>query len=296
MKRCRIRCAAKLNLSLDVTGRRDNGYHTLESIFQSVSVYDIIDLSVDTGDSIRLTCDVPGIPVDGQNLAYRAAAALLAAAGKQAAVSIRLHKEIPSGAGMGGGSADAAGVLWGLNRLLGCGLTDAQLHDIGTKLGADVPFLLLGGTAYAEGIGELLTPLPPLPALPVVIVKGTESISTPAAYRAIDTLTAPAHPDTGAMLQAVRTGDITLLCRSCGNLFEQAVDCAEVSRARQRLREQGAQCAVMTGSGAAVFGIFADTAAAAACAAALQGEFSFVRAAALTETSLCELPCEGADI
>ena len=258
MKQLILDTAAKINLSLDVTGKRPDGYHTLESIFQSVDLYDTITLTAEDGEGISLDCDAPDVPCDARNLAWKAAEALLQASGKQAKITILLHKEIPSGAGMGGGSSDAAGVLWGLNRLLDCGFTNAQLREIGVKLGADVPFLLLGGTAYAEGVGEILTPLPAVPKLRMIIVKGTESVSTPAAYKAIDALESPAHPDTSAMLQAVRTGDAALLKKNCGNLFEQAIDCADVTRAKKRLLECGAEYAVMTGSGAAVFGIFPE--------------------------------------
>lgn len=279
----RLHCAAKINLSLDVTGKRPDGYHTLESIFQSVAVYDTIDLSAEEGAGITLRCDTEGVPCDETNLAWKAAKALLDASGKQTAVTITLTKCIPSGAGMGGGSADAAGVLYGLNQLLDCGFSQAELCSIGLKLGADVPFMLLGGTAYIEGIGEKMTPLAPLPALPLVIVKGAESISTPAAYRAIDTLKTPPHPDTAAMLYAVETQDTALLCRSCGNLFEAVTDCADVRRAKAALLAEGAACAVMTGSGSAVFGLFTEAERAADCAVHLKEQFSFVQACTLTD-------------
>ena len=286
MKQLTLHTAAKINLSLDVTGRRPDGYHTLESIFQSVDIYDTITLTAADGDGISLSCDAPNVPCDERNLAWKAAEALLLASDKRAEISILLHKEIPSGAGMGGGSSDAAGVLWGLNRLLDCGFTNAQLREIGVKLGADVPFLLLGGTAYAEGVGEILTPLPAAPGLRLILVKGTESVSTPAAYKAIDALESPAHPDTPAMLQAIRTGDAALLKKSCGNLFEQAIDCSDVTRAKKRLLACGAEYAVMTGSGAAVFGIFPEEMPEQQFSAALQTlgqEFAFARHAALTD-------------
>lgn len=286
MKQMTLRAAAKINLSLDVTGRREDGYHTLASIFQSVDVYDTIELTAQEGEGITLACEVSGVPCDERNLAWRAAQALLDAAGLRQHIDIVLHKEIPSGAGMGGGSADAAGVLWGLNELLGTGFSNEQLREIGVTLGADVPFLLLGGTALAEGVGEILTPLRPLPETQrMILVKGTESVSTPAAYKAIDALTAPAHPDTEAMLQAVETQDLELLQKSCGNLFEQAIDCADVTRARQRLIDCGAACAVMTGSGAAVFGLFPASASEETVTQAvqtLQREFPFVRRAVPT--------------
>ena len=286
MKQMRFKAAAKINLSLDVTGRREDGYHTLESIFQSVTVYDTIELTIEDGQGITLTCDAPGVPCDEHNLAWKAAAAFLEATGRQAKVAISLHKAIPSGAGMGGGSADAAGVLWGLNELLNCGLTNQQLRDIGVKLGADVPFILLGGTALAKGIGEELTSLKAVPDLRLIIVKGKEGVSTPAAYKAIDALEDPPHPDTAGMLTAIETGDTELLKQCCGNLFEAAIDCADVTRAKHRLLECGADCAVMTGSGAAVFGIFPDTMPEPEFAKALEtlrGEFVFAESCTPTD-------------
>lgn len=288
-RQAEIRCAAKLNLSLDVTGRREDGYHTLDSIFQSVDVYDILTLTVTDGDGIALHCDTPGVPCDESNLAWKAAAQFLAAAGQAYHVDIVLEKHIPSGAGMGGGSSDAAGVLYGLNELLGCGFSNEKLREIGAKLGADVPFILLGGTALARGIGEKLKPLSPLPeTVNFVIVKGEESISTPAAYKAIDALTEPVHPDTAGVLWAVETKDTERLAEKCANLFEAAIDCKDVTRARERLRGCGARCAVMTGSGAAVFGIFPDDTpqeTLSQIADTLRGAFPFAQAAHPVETS-----------
>ena len=272
-----IRCNAKINLSLDVTGKREDGYHTLESIFQSVTVYDILTVGVSSGSGITLRCSIPALPCDERNLAYRAAQAMLEASGKKCSVQMTLHKHIPSGAGMGGGSADAAGVLFALNKLLRCGYSNEKLREIGIKLGADVPFLLMGGTVLAEGIGEILTPLRPLPELPLVILKGRQSISTPKAYAAIDALEAPFHPDTARMLEAVETQNTALLAEHCGNTFEDAAALADVERAKAALLEDGALCAVMTGSGSAVFGIFPDQQLADACAVKRRAEFSFAQ-------------------
>ena len=272
-----IRCNAKINLSLDVTGKREDGYHTLESIFQSVTVYDILTVGVSSGSGITLRCSIPALPCDERNLAYRAAQAMLEASGKKCSVQMTLHKHIPSGAGMGGGSADAAGVLFALNKLLRCGYSNEKLREIGIKLGADVPFLLMGGTVLAEGIGEILTPLRPLPELPLVILKGRQSISTPKAYAAIDALEAPFHPDTARMLEAVETQNTALLAEHCGNTFEDAAALADVERAKAALLEDGALCAVMTGSGSAVFGIFPDQQLADACAVNRRAEFAFAQ-------------------
>lgn len=263
MTQLELYCAAKVNLSLDVTGKLPNGYHTLESIFQTVNIYDEITLFRDDVFQnpppplpyITMECNKKRIPCDETNLAWKAAAAIMEVSGKQAGIHIKLKKYIPSGAGMGGGSSDAAAVLYGLNKMLDCGFSTEELCEIGAKLGADVPFFLIGGTAYVEGIGERITPLPPLPKFSMLIVKGRKGISTPEAYKAIDLLESPEHPDTAAMLRAVETQDIDLLCESCGNLFEQVTTLEEVHRAKQRILECGARCAVMTGSGAAVFGI-----------------------------------------
>lgn len=274
----KLRCNAKINLSLDVTGRREDGYHTLESIFQTISVYDILSVSVKNGSGIFLTCSIAGIPKDERNLAYRAAQLMLQESGKECRVDIDLRKHIPSGAGMGGGSADAAGVIFALNKLLGCGWSNEKLREIGIQLGADVPFLLMGGTALAEGIGEILTPLQPLPELPLVILKGRQGISTPKAYAAIDSLEAPFHPDTESMRRAIAENNIVLLAKSCGNTFEDAVALADVQHAKEALLADGALCAVMTGSGSAVFGIFDDKQKAADCAKKRRGEFAFAQA------------------
>ncbi len=273
-----LRCAAKINLSLDVTGKREDGYHTLESIFQTVGVYDILSVSIEDGEGIAVTCDTPGVPCDERNLAYRAAKAILDASGTQCRVKIHLEKHIPSGAGMGGGSADAAGVLYALNQLLGCGFSNEKLREIGAALGADVPFLLLGATAYAEGIGEVLTPLMSLPEIPLVLLKGEEGISTPEAYRAIDQLADPPHPDTKSVLRAVEQQDIAALAKSCGNLFEEVTKCSDVLRAKECLLASGALCAVMTGSGSAVFGIFETEDMAKKCADLAAEQFVFAKA------------------
>lgn len=273
-----VQCAAKVNLSLDIVGKKADGYHLLDSIFQTVSVYDRIGITLTDGEEITLECDKSEIPCDRRNLAYRAAEAFQEASGITTGVRLTLEKHIPSGAGMGGGSADAAGVLYGLNLLTEKNYTNQELRDIGVKLGADIPFLLLGGTVRAQGIGEVLTELKPLPEIPLVILKGTEGISTPEAYRAIDRLEHPEHPDTEAMLKAVEMQDIELLSRSCGNLFASVTECQDVDRAKKSLLLHGAECAVMTGSGAAVFGIFRSSEEAEACAEALRKEFAFAEA------------------
>ncbi|MDE6657398.1 MAG: 4-(cytidine 5'-diphospho)-2-C-methyl-D-erythritol kinase [Oscillospiraceae bacterium] len=285
----KIKCYAKINLSLDVTGITENGYHKLDSIFQLVSVYDILSLSVTEGEGIYLTCDNPEIPCDEKNIAYKAGKLFLEYSGIKAKIIMHIEKHIPSGAGMGGGSADGAGVLYGLNKILNSGYSNQELRNLAVKLGADVPYFLLGGTAFAQGIGEILTALKPWNQLPLVILKGKESISTPEAYRAIDKLENPVHPDTKAMLQAIATQDKDLLCRSCANLFELAITCQDVTRAKKALLEHGAKCAVMTGSGSAVFGIFENSESAKICAEKLKQDFAFAYACLTEEKNFIEI-------
>ena len=280
-----FKCAAKINLSLDVTGKRPDGYHTLESIFQSVGVYDDIEISFEEGDSLTFECNLPNLPTDERNLAVKAVYTFLKYSGKQAKIDISLEKRIPSGAGMGGGSADAAGVIWALDGLFGTHYSMETLCEIGLQVGADVPFILMGGTAYVRGIGEIIQPLKPLPEIPVIIIKGKESISTPLAYRAIDALEHPMHPNTKAMLQAIEHQDLQALCENCGNLFEQAISCEEVIQAKKALLEAGASCAVMTGSGSAVFGLFPNLTYSQAREVMLKVKYTFRETATLKNDS-----------
>lgn len=285
----KIKCYAKINLSLDVTGKTENGYHKLDSIFQLVSVYDILDLSVSEGEGIYLTCNNPEIPCDEKNIAYRAGKLFLEYSGIKAKIIMHIEKNIPFGAGMGGGSADGAGVLYALNKLLNCSYSNQELRNLAVKLGADVPFFLVGGTALAQGIGEVLTELKPLQKIPLVILKGKESISTPQAYQAIDKLKNPVHPDTKAMLQAIAIQDKNLLCQSCANLFELAISCQDVIRAKKALLAHGAKCAVMTGSGSAVFGIFENENSAKVCAEKLKQDFIFAQVCFTEEKNFIQI-------
>lgn len=248
---------AKINLGLDIVGRRADGYHLLETVFQTVSVYDCLTVSHRTQAGISLTCSVKNVPCDATNLVWKAAKAFCRAAEITPQFHIDLEKHIPSQAGMGGGSTDAAAVLLALQELTGVTLPQEQLLQIAVKLGADVPFFLYGGTAYAAGIGEALEQLPAC-ALPyLVIAKGNEGVSTPAAYRAVDALVCPKHPPVQKLREALIAGaGVQEIAPLCGNLFESAVALPEVAAIRQQMLASGALCSVMTGSGAAVFGIF----------------------------------------
>lgn len=276
MKTLELFTPAKVNLALDIVGRREDGYHFLETVFQSVSIYDRLELTLTEESGIQLTCSEPEIPCGEKNLAWRAAAAFLKEAAVKCGVRIHLEKHIPSQAGMGGGSSDAAAVLKGLNVLTGSPLSLETLCGLGVALGADVPFFLYGGTAYAEGIGEKLEVLPKLPKLPMVVAKGGDGISTPAAYRAIDALCDPKHPDTQGLKAAILRGaPAEELWVHCGNLFEDVTELPDVAEIRTAMREMGAVFACMSGSGSAVFGIFADEMSAKQCQEALARKYPF---------------------
>ncbi len=284
MKTLVINAPAKVNLALDVTGTREDGYHLLETVFQSVSIYDRLTVTVTDTEGISLTCSEPHIPCNEKNLAWKAAAAFLKETGLRCGFSIHLEKHIPSEAGMGGGSSDAAAVLKACNALCGEPVAFDKLCQIAASLGADVPFFLYGGTAYAEGIGEILTRLPAMPRLPVVAAKGKGGISTPEAYRRIDALTAPSHPDAKELKAAIESGvPVQELWQYCGNIFEDVTDLQDVWDIRSAMSDMGADFVCMSGSGAAVFGVFGDMASAERCCRILKEKYPFAECCYMTE-------------
>ncbi len=259
---------AKLNLSLDVVGTLPGGYHALDMVMQAVTLYEELTLR----RSPFLTVRMPGsfVPVNEKNTALRAALAFFDYTGLLAGVDITVHKNTPVRAGMGGGSADAAGVLVGMNELFGARLSMSELCAIGAGLGADVPFALMGGTCRVQGKGDLLKPLPPCPACGFVIVMPSVGVSTPEAFKRYDALGTPFHPDCEAQEQAVRAGDLAGVCAAAGNALEACSGAAKTPAIRAALTAAGARASLMTGSGAAVYGIFATGAEAQAAAGALR--------------------------
>lgn len=243
-----IRAYGKINITLDVLHRRQDGYHELRGIMCAVDVYDAVHIEPAAGVSVSFDEAVPP-----QNTAAKAARAFLERTGRGA--DIYIQKGIPSEAGMGGASADAAGVLRGMNRLYGEPLGENELFDIGLSIGADVPFCLMGGCAVAEGIGEALTPLP-APRLNLLIVKGSGGVSTGALFRELK-LPLEGHPDTDGAIAAIRRGDTDGLIPLCENALEiPAIGLLpEIAQNKKRLQSLGAH-AFMTGSGAAVVGVF----------------------------------------
>ncbi len=259
---------AKINLSLDVVGRREDGFHLLESVMQTVDLYDRITV---VRRQTGIVLDTPGVALcpPEKNTATLAAAAFFAYTGIAAGVALTVKKHIPHQAGMGGGSADAAGVLLLLDRLFDTRLTGEELCRLGLQVGADVPFCLIGGTALVTGIGEKIRPLPALPPCALVIAQPEDGISTADAYAALDRAAPTRRPDHAALLDGLQRGDLSAVCRQAVNVFDETTAPAGVIAIRKAMAAFSPLAAQMTGSGSAVFAIFDDPAAADACAKAL---------------------------
>lgn len=291
----KIKTAAKINLALDVSGRLENGYHTIKSIFQTVGIYDevSVELTAESGEitvgcvQTDLLSKSDSVPDGEKNIAFRAAGLFLEAQKLNCGCAINITKSIPSQAGLGGGSSDAAAVLHCLNELTGAALTGEELAAMGKKLGADVPFFFTGGTAYVGGIGEKITPISDYSGKKLVIAKGVCGVSTARAYAEIDALEAPEHPDVEKLVRLIRnTPDEAYT--EFGNLFEKAVQLEEVSLIKKSMMECGALNAVMTGSGSAVFGLFKDSASAEKSAERLKKQGFFAECCETVKNSFME--------
>ena len=260
MRSVTLRAYAKINLSLDVTGKREDGYHLLRSVFQGISLYDDVQVIRDIGTpGITITCNLSYIPTDERNIVHKVATAFFRAAEiADYSVAIDLNKTIPSGAGLGGGSADGAAVFSALCRLYEVPFTTEQATAILTPLGADIPFFLHSGTMLAEGIGEILSPLPPLKDCYIVIAKPKAGANTKQIYETLAQVGIPAHPDTENVIKALETGDLALLGRSTGNVLEYATIplCPPVQTLKDAFKAEQALVTLMSGSGSSVFGIF----------------------------------------
>ena len=252
---------AKLNLTLDVLGKREDGYHDLQSIMQTVSVRDDIEIDVGTGKPWKLVCDKEGIPCDERNLAWKAAKVYCEAMNKDPdGLEIRITKRIPSGAGMGGGSADAAAVLRALNEHYGSPLSIFALAELGAQVGSDVPFCVICGTAMCEGRGERIRKLPDMPDCIFVVCKPEFSVSTPELYKKIDEVTITNRPDNRAMESALLAGDLEKVAHGLCNVFDPVVteDHLELNYIKSIFHQYGAVGYQMTGSGSACFAIVSE--------------------------------------
>ena len=260
MDKIKLKALGKINLGLDVLGRRPNGYHDVRMVMQTVYLYDQILLEKTDKEGISLETNLFYLPVNENNLAYRAAKMLIDEFAIKEGVHISLEKHIPVAAGMAGGSSNAAAVLYGMNRLFQLGLTDQELMDRSVQLGADVPYCIMRGTVLAEGIGEELTPLPAMPKCHVLLAKPPISVSTQKVYEKLDAQEVTKHPDIDGILLGLQTGDLEKITSSMGNVLENVTitEYPQIERIKDVMKEEGALNAMMSGSGPTVFGIYDD--------------------------------------
>ena len=254
-----LRACAKVNYALEVRGLRGDGYHEISSVLQSVSLADELEIESSRG-GFELSFEPEGVEIGPleENTVYKAWALLWETSGHELPTRIRLHKKIPAGAGLGGGSADAAAVLVGMNELFDLGLDAEQLRKIGARIGADVPFCLSGGTALAQGVGEILTPLPAPPAHRLLIAKPERGADTGGIYRAYDERDSGGIASADQVVAALRSGNLTELAGALGNDLEPVTTglVPEVAAHKREMLRAGALGAVMTGTGTAIYGIF----------------------------------------
>ena len=256
-----ISANAKINLTLDILRRREDGYHELQMVMQAVSLADQLTVIPARGPEGTASADLHFLPTGGKNLAQMAAAAFRAATGLGGQVDVTIQKRVPVCAGLAGGSADAAAVLRAMDELTGAGLSPVELAKIGEGVGSDVPFCVLGGTALAEGRGERLTPLPPLPPCHITICKPPFSISTPQLFSRVNVRKIVRRPDTAGTIAALEAGDLAGVARRMYNVFEDVLEprrMAEIREIESALIDCGALGASMSGSGPSVFGLFQD--------------------------------------
>lgn len=255
-----LKALAKINLGLDVLGKRDNGYHDVRMVMQTIYLYDNVTLTKKEEAGIQVETNLSYLPVDENNIAYKAAKILIDEFDIKNGVYIKLDKHIPLAAGMAGGSSNAAAVLVGMNRLFGLGLSQKELMERGVLLGADVPYCVMRGTALAEGIGEILSPLPPLPKCYVLIAKPAISVSTKVVYEALDAKEIVEHPNIDGVIEGLEGQDIKKIAEAMGNVLESVTieRYPIIETIKNIMKDMGALNAMMSGSGPTVFGIFDD--------------------------------------
>ena len=254
----RLRAMAKINLALDVLGKRPDGYHDVRMIMQTISMYDALDIQIKKESGIELSTNLPYVPADSRNLAYKAADLLMQEFHIKEGLQIRLEKCIPVSAGMAGGSSDAAAVLVGVNNLFRLGLSQEELMKRGSTLGADIPYCVMRGTALAEGIGEKPTPLPSVPECFVLIGNPPVSVSTKAAYESLRLDAIDQRPDIDGMIESLKAGDLRGITSRMQNVFQPGISEAHpvIGDIIKLMEENGAMKAIMSGSGPSVFGIY----------------------------------------
>ncbi len=260
-----IRAHGKINLGLDIIRKREDGYHEVKMIMQSVGLYDKVEIGLvspttDGAPKIDIETNLKYLPVNENNLAYKAAYLLMSEYGVNAHILIRIKKMIPVSAGMAGGSTDCAAVLKGVNKLFNLGLSNKQLKEYGVTLGADVPYCIDGGTALSEGIGEILTPLPDMPPCIILLAKPPINVSTKFVYGNLDLSKIDSHPDIDGMIECIKAQDLNGMVSKMGNLLETVTEkeYPVITNLKKLMTDNGALGAMMSGSGPTVFGIFND--------------------------------------
>lgn len=276
MNQVTVQAPCKINLILGCVGRLPSGYHQMDMIMQTISLYDTVTAGKTGKPGIVLSCNDPKVPCNETNIAFRCAQGFFKATGILPDAAITIEKNIPIMAGLGGGSADGAGALVALNRLYGSGLTKEQLCAIALPYGADIPFCIVGGTQRAQGIGEQFTPAPPLPPCWVVVAKPLFSVSTKEAFAQIDAAPAPPRANVEEMLHCLGQGDLEQVGAAMANVFEAFCSPEKIGKIKEEMKVCGAAGALMSGSGSAVFGLFQEEKAARACAACLKPEMESV--------------------
>lgn len=279
---------AKVNLTLDVLGLRPDGFHDLQSVMQTVSLHDDVQICIGTKAPWEIVCSDPSVPTDGRNLVWKAAVLFFDTQGLDPdGIAITLTKRIPSQAGLGGGSSDAAAVLRALNRFYGAPLSVDELAQLSARIGSDIPFCVHGGTFMCEGRGERLRPVSPMPDCTMVICKPDFSISTPELYRKLDEAPILDRPDNCAMEQALRAADVPAVAKLLKNVFDPVVSdrFPLMDQIRHCFMESGALGCQMSGSGSAFFGIVPD----AACAERLCRQLNGLCPQSWIVAPVCEL-------
>ncbi|MGE4282421.1 MAG: 4-(cytidine 5'-diphospho)-2-C-methyl-D-erythritol kinase [Clostridia bacterium] len=259
MNKIEIRARAKINITLDVLNKREDGYHNVKMIMQTIDLYDTLQLEK-VENSIKVSTNLSYLPIDDRNIAYKAANLFFSTLNINPGIRIKIHKKIPVAAGLAGGSTDAAAVLIALNKMFKTELTIEQLQEIGKKLGADVPYCILGGTALAEGIGEIITLLPPMPSTIIVLAKPPVSISTAYVYNKLNVEGISTRPDTESVINAIYNKDIVGIAKGMYNVLEPVTtkEHKMINRIKNIMLGSGALNAIMSGSGPTIFGIFED--------------------------------------
>lgn len=258
MKEISVKALAKINLGLDVVRRRDDGYHEVRMVMQTIHLFDRLQIARNASGNITMSTNLPFLPTNENNLVYKAAKLLKDEFGIKDGIDVKLHKHIPVAAGMAGGSTDAAAVLYGMNRIFGLGLSREDLMKRGVKLGADVPYCVMRGTALAEGIGEELTALPPMVKCPVLIAKPQISVSTKFVYENLKLNEQTVHPDIDRLVADIKAKDLHAIASDMGNVLETVTipNYPIIAEIKNHMMDHGAINSMMSGSGPTVFGLF----------------------------------------